>query len=58
MRCAIWYHSHNLKHVKNTDGGELLLVKLQAQAYNLTKTNTPPWVFHMFFKLYKWYQLA
>ena len=30
MLCAIWYHSYNLKNVKNTHGGVLLLVKLQA----------------------------
>ena len=30
MRCAIWYHLCNLKNVKNTHGGVLLLVKLQA----------------------------
>ena len=29
MRCAIWYHLHNLKNMKNTQGGVLLLVKLQ-----------------------------
>ena len=23
-----------------------------------TKSNTPPWVFFTFFKLYKWYQIA
>ena len=23
-----------------------------------TKINTPPWMFFMFFKLYKWYQIA
>ena len=23
-----------------------------------TKSNTPPWVFFMFFKLYEWYQIA
>ena len=28
MRCAIWYHLYNLKNVKNTHGGVLLLVKL------------------------------
>ena len=28
MRCAIWYHLHNLKNVKNTPGGVLILVKL------------------------------
>ena len=26
--CAIWYHSYNLKYVKNTHGGLLLLVTL------------------------------
>ena len=40
------------KNVKNTHGGVLLLVKLQA------KSNTPSWVFFTFFKLYKWYQIA
>ena len=27
MRCAIWYHLHNLKNVTNTHGGVLLLGK-------------------------------
>ena len=31
----------------------LFLVKLQA-----TKSNTPPWVFFVFLKFYKWYQIA
>ena len=52
MRCAIWHNLYNLKNVKNTHGGVLLLVKLQA------KSNIPPWVFFTFFKLYKWYQIA
>ena len=56
MGCAIWYHLHNLKNVKKSHGGVLLLGKLQA--YNFTKSNTPPWVFFTFFKLYKWYQIA
>ena len=30
--CAIWYHLYNLKNVRNTYGGVLLLVKLQAEA--------------------------
>ena len=30
MFCAIWYYLYNLKNVKNTHGGMLLLVKLQA----------------------------
>ena len=32
MRCAIWYYLYNLKNVKNTHGGVLILVKLQAEA--------------------------
>ena len=31
VRCAIWYHLYNLKNVKNTHGGVLIL-KLQASA--------------------------
>ena len=49
MRCPIWYHMYNLKNVKNTHGGVLLL---------FTKDSTPPWVFYTFFKLSKWYQIA
>ena len=30
MLCSIWYYLYNLKNVKNTHGGVLLLVKLQA----------------------------
>ena len=30
MFSAIWYHFYNLKNVKNTHGGMLLLVKMQA----------------------------
>ena len=30
MLSAIWYHLYNLKNLKNTNGGVLLLVKLQA----------------------------
>ena len=29
MLCAIWYHLHNLKNLKNAHGEVLLLVKLQ-----------------------------
>ena len=32
VRCAIWYHLYNLKNVKNTHGGVLILVKLQASS--------------------------
>ena len=41
MLCMIWYYLYNLKIVKNTLGGVLLLVKLQASSWNFTKTNTP-----------------
>ena len=49
VRCAIWYHLHNLKNVKNTHEGVLILV---------TKSNTPPWIFFTFFKLCKSHQIA
>ena len=58
MRCAIWYHLYNLKNVKNTHGGVLLLVKSQAKACNFNKSNTPPWLFDTIFKLYKQYQIV
>ena len=32
VRCAIWYHLHNLKNVKNTHERVLILVKLQASS--------------------------
>ena len=35
MRCTIWYHLYYLKHVKNTYGGVLLLVKLQEKSLQL-----------------------
>ena len=50
MCCAIWYHLYNLRNVKNTHAGVLLLVNLQ-------KSNTPPWMFFTFFKLCKGYQI-
>ena len=48
MLCAIWYHLYYFKNVKNTQGGVLLLVKLQALGSNFTESNTPPWVFSRF----------
>ena len=47
MFSAIRYQLCNFKNVKNTHGGMLLLVKLQAFSVFLT-----------FFKLYKWYQIT
>ena len=35
MLCAIWYNLYNLKNVKKTHGGVLLLVKLQAKSLQL-----------------------
>ena len=59
MWCVVRFGTTcNLKYVKSTHGGVLLLVKLQASACNFTKSNTPPWVFFTFLKLYKWYQIA
>ena len=49
--CAIWYRLYNLKNMKYTHGGVLLLVKL-------SKSNTLPWVFFTFFKMYKRYQMT
>ena len=48
MLYAIWYHLYNYKNVKNTHGGVLLLVKLQASVSSFTKSNTPPRVFSRF----------
>ena len=48
MHCAIWYHLYNLKNVKNADGGVLLLVKLQAEICNLTRSNNSMGVFDVF----------
>ena len=58
MRCAIRYHLYNLKNVKNTHVGVLLLVTLQTFSMQNTKNNTPPWVVFTFLKLYKWYQIT
>ena len=58
VRYAIWCHLYNFKKLKNTHGGVVILVKLQAPACNFTKIKTPPWVFFTFFKWYKWCQIA
>ena len=46
MRFAIRYHLYDLKNVKNNHGGVLLFVRLQA--WNFTKSITPPWAFFTF----------
>ena len=44
----IWYHLYNLRNVKNTHGGVLMLLELQAKPATLPKTNNPSWVsFHV-----------
>ena len=59
MLCAIWYHLYNLKNVKNTHRGVLLLVMLETEACNFTKSNTSVTrMFFVFSKLYKWYQIV
>ena len=55
MLCAIWYHFYNLNNVKSTHGGVLLLVKLQFETFNFTKSKTAPWVFFTLFRLYKYH---
>ena len=32
--------------------------KRKKHQWRSTKSNTPPWVFFTFLKLYKWYQIA
>ena len=46
-----------LKNVNNTHGGVLNLVKSQASS-NFTKSNSRPWVFFTFLKLYKRHQIS
>ena len=50
MLFTFCYHLYNLKNLKNIYE-ELLLLELQS------KSNTPPWMFLTFFKLYKWHQI-
>ena len=46
--CAIWYRLYSFENVKNAHGVVFLLVNLQAEVCNLTKSNSPPWVLFMF----------
>ena len=48
---TIQCHLYNLKIVKSTHRGVLLLVTLLASTCNFTKSNTPPCVFFAFFKI-------
>ena len=38
MHCSIWYHLYSLKNVKNTHGGVLILVKLQASTQHICQS--------------------
>ena len=58
MLGVICHHLRNIKNLKNTPGRVLILAKLQAEAYNFTKSNTPPWVFLTFLRLHKWHRTA
>ena len=58
VRCAIRYHLYNLKYVKNTHGGVLLLVVKLLQPATLLKVTLLRGCFSRFCKLYKWYQIA
>ena len=49
MVFAIWYHLCNLKSVKNTNGGVLPLVTLQAECYVIKDTD---WIQHYYLKQY------
>ena len=52
MRCAIWYHLYNFKKVKNTHGGVLILVKLQAtKQSNVILFYFVGWLYHALSKL-------
>ena len=44
---------YNLKNMKNTHEGVLLLVKLQIKAYDFTRSNSLQWVFITFFWIIK-----
>ena len=47
------------KKCENTNGKVFLLIQLQSEACNFTKSITLPWVhFTFFLKLYKWYQIT
>ena len=48
MFFAILYYFYNLKYMKNT----------QVSACNFTKSNTSPWAYFTFCKLYNWCQIV
>ena len=44
-----------VQFIKRKTHGGMSLLKFKT---HFTKSNTPPWVFFAFLKLYKWYQIA
>ena len=46
--CTIWCDLCNLKNEKNTHGGVLILIKLQTETCNFTKSDTPACLFFPF----------
>ena len=46
--CTIWCDLCNLKNEKNTHGGVLILIKLQTETCNFTKSDTPSCLFFPF----------
>ena len=50
MFCATWYHLYNLKKHEKLPWRNVTFSKVAG----FTKSNSPPWVFFTFFKLYKW----
>ena len=46
---------HFKKRNKHPRGGVLFLLNSQTSAWSFTKSNTPPWMFFTFLKLYKWH---
>ena len=45
-------------HFKKREKHSWRIANFSTSACNFTKTNTSPWVFFTFFKMYKWYQIA
>ena len=48
MRCAIWYHLYNLKNVKNSHGGVLILTRFRLKPATLLKLTLLHWYFSRF----------
>ena len=51
LESVIWYHLYNLKNVKNTHGGVLILVKLQAKSRNARKCQPESFFLMIMFQL-------